>query len=176
MERVSLAELASGQASFTLDGEPVKGPKSEGKVIWAEVVLGSKDAEGKWVSFQHLHNTEGTLDLASDSQSAELFWRKMRPHIAPTHERVFESAEGAPPPVVAWLKDHPAPAYMTEYALIAGKTYYGQVEIETFSLPPKGPGERPGTGRNTIFIFSDQPWVDDKPVGELTPMFAGWTY
>ncbi len=177
MPLVTLAALAALQGPTTVSGKEVTGMKSDGTCVYAEVVVGTRAQDGSWAAHSVLYQSERTLQLTRDGQTAELSHRKLRAHIAPTLEVSFAAVDDTtPPPVRDWLKEHPGPAVLAEYCLLQGQDYHVALDVETYMLPPSGPDGEPGQGRNEVLLLSDQPLVDGKPPGARTPAYDNWSY
>jgi hypothetical protein len=103
--------------------------------------------------------------------------RKLRPYLTPSFDRQAHAGEAWVPVVVAEeLAKAKAPVWVVEHCLALDARYQARVYVETYSLPPRGPGQPPGRGRNRVLQVSDRPFVDGRPQGEVTPAFRRWSY
>lgn len=110
-------------------------------------------------------------------QSFELSTRKLRPYVAPSFARALKPGDKPiPEPVAELFAKGAKRASLTEHCLAIDHDYQAIVRIETYRLPPRGPGAKPGRGTNRVLVVSDRPFVDGKPAGEVTPAFRNWSY
>jgi hypothetical protein len=133
--------------------------------------------EGKLASYTVVYHSEAPLFLDVDGKTLEVSARKIRTYLTPSFERDYAVGDLAAPEIVrARMKEEKKGLYAAEHCLEVGKTYHALVRDDEYLLPPDGPGSAPRTGHNRVLLISDRPFVDGKPVGEVTPGFRGWSY
>lgn len=144
---------------------------------WGEPASPELEAEtgvplASWSSY----TAEADLVAHTPRGELELSWRSLRPYLAPAFDQTWTrgKARGAPKVVRADLRNGPVRA--VEYCLATDRSYYARVNVETYMLPPEGPGEPPGEGRNAVLVVSDVPFVEGRPPHSITPTFRGWSY
>jgi hypothetical protein len=104
-------------------------------------------------------------------------WRKLRPYLAPSFEREARLGDPwVPSNVREDLGKATRPIWVVEHCLEIGADYWARVNVETYTLPSRVPGQPPVTVHSRVLLVSDRPFVDGRPVGQVTPGFRAWSY
>jgi hypothetical protein len=149
--------------------------------LWWEMDVGDRgpvtpESNG-WRTWSHIWTEGGPFVLSTPRGELAMDDQKLRFHIAPALEETWRRDTKRIPEEA---KDHyfgdREVLSAVEYRLVAGQTYYARVDVETYHLPPHGPGEKPREGRNTVLMVSDKPFVDGKPQVPLTLHASARTY
>lgn len=160
------------------EGPPLEGQLSKKPCAYYEWTHGEgRDPSSYARGFQSDGQLVAAVRIGGLPFRVGFSWRKLRPYVAPSFERQARFGEPWVPSVVrADLGGATQPVWVLEHCLEIGADYYARVGVETYSLPPRGPGQRPGQGRNRVLLVSDRPFVDGRPQGGLTPGFRAWSY
>ncbi len=165
-----LRDLPNGVFQLSVDGT-VQEAKTEGEVVFVEIDEGIV-TDGAWQTWSNNWNSKDGLVVITSAGRLDVPWRKLRLRIGSTWSEHWTSGDkGIPEGLERWF-DEGQTVTLAEFALVKGRTYWGQVETEHFHLPPTGPDADPGEGRTSVLVIQDSP--DGPP--PLTPLFQGWSY
>jgi hypothetical protein len=174
---------------------PVASPITQQGCAWFGVSSGVANVTGGTPAFSMRRDgPTSDEDAAFDTPLGrlDLSWRKLRPHLQPSFVASYRTATELPA-APDWMRprfaDDVAEAAGTdmrpegsapgltvaEYALIAGRSHWARVGVESYMLPPEPGSDEPREGRNLVLIIADAPFAES-PTSPLVPAFAGWSY
>ncbi|MBI5549155.1 MAG: hypothetical protein HY901_35160 [Deltaproteobacteria bacterium] len=146
------------------------------KTAYFEWMYGHKEG-GKWLQYSIAYRSEAPLLLEADGLRAAIPAARVRVYVAPSFEKEFKPGDEAAPEIVReYMAKGKVSAHVAEYRLEAGKTFEAVMHEETYLLPPNGPGQPPGKGKNLVLRISEKPFKDGEPQVGATPVYMAWTY
>jgi hypothetical protein len=182
------AEILSELKGHSLVLVPLEGTESSPvtgrKCGWFSVVIGTRGEDGDWVEVQEVFHVESDVQFETPLGRMELSWRKLRPHLKPSWEKVLHTPEdleaemdpGLRGALEAQLAEGAGPLTLSESCLLPGEAIAAQIETETYLLPPEPPDFEPGEASNTVLRLSNGAWEDGDPLLPLTAPFDDWSY
>jgi hypothetical protein len=166
-------------------------PVSDARYAYYEIVACLGELSQPCASFMSLHHTEADIRVLHEARGlrAAVSYRRMRAFLKPAFEArvkpgdplyatVFggeESGDGVP----AEAADRSV--LLMEYGLVPGREYFARVEVESYFLPPAGPGAEPRRRETLVLHLSDlpaEPSADGAGFDRerLTPLYRAWSY
>lgn len=184
-----LSEDADGEALFTayekdlpfpirFEGPPLEGQLSKKPCAYFEWTHGEgRELASSVRGFQSDGQLVAVARIGGLPFRIGFSWRKLRPYLAPSFAREAKIGESwLPPSVREDVGKATQPIWVVEHCLEIGADYWARVHVETYTLPPRAPGQPPVKVQSRVLLVSDQPFVDGRPTGQVTPGFRAWSY
>ncbi len=178
MPAVELNHLESlGAFPVTLAGEIQEAFPDHRPCLYSEALYGDYH-DGAWASWTMIGHTGVPLVAHTPKGIVSLRSSQMRLHLAPSYWHVFHASDAASAPEVIRpeLRPETGPITVAAYDLVTGRTYYGKVDRIGYWLPPRPGTTKPERHYTQVLVLSDQPFVDGKPPGPLTPYSGSLTF
>lgn len=167
----------AGELKIQLEGHEITSYPSNVRCLYFEWTYGLADGDRfqkRWSGYQ----SEESFTVVTSKGRLDLSARQVRLYVAADFTHTYDASDRAQAPDVVKqaMKEEKRPVTVQEHRLVAGRTYFAKVHVDSYMLPPE-PGEhRPRQGRNAVLWISDVPFVDGKPARAITPAYEGWSY
>ncbi len=150
---------------------------TKNKYVHYETVA-SWGGENDDASWRILYHTDGEFTIRGGGQALKASHPNIRTRLAPAFRKVIRKGDGG-----ALAAEGSALAdvfaggvervVLTEYGIEAGRDYHAAFTVESYHLPPAGPGGKPQRRENVVLTVSAAPLPNETP---LTPLYRHWSY
>lgn len=170
---IAAAEARGATLEVKIRGTAEPSPIAGARCPYWEWTAGQKNA-GKWVEINARAGSEGAIEVEVDGVRGKFPISLLRLHLHPVYEKRIEDEASLPKPVAAkGVAASKLPITIAEFCLRSGETYHAKIERVSQPLPPRGPGQPPGSSEKVLLHLSDQPFKDGKTDTPLTPRTLG---